>query len=135
MNKTKGSDIIDKRSEYMKTFSKYSKEMLRLIEKKDNDEVLHRARKRLEIIDGGNPAFIIDNLGPYLVLFKDKILDRDPNWFINRDYKDLTQNEYGDLIIKKLKEKWSMCCKDEQSHLADRFTSMLTMYCEYKLLK
>jgi hypothetical protein len=128
------ADIVKMKMEFMDTFNRYTRCMLLLIIKKDNDQELDSARRKLDLAIRGDPAFIMNNLGPYLVTFQDKIRERDQQWFVKRSYADLTENEYGDLIISKLKEKWHLCSKKERTLFGDCFNAMLVIFCGYKYL-
>jgi hypothetical protein len=118
----------------MDVFNKYTRVMLILVIKKDNDQELDSGRRKLDLAIRGDPAFIINNLGPYLITFQDKIRERDTQWFVGRSYTDMNTNEYGELIISKLKEKWSVCTKKERKKFGDCFNAMLVIACGYKYM-
>lgn len=129
------NDTLGKKVACIDMFNSYTMTMLKLVIKKDNDADLESGRRKLSIIINTNPAFIMEQLGEYLIMFEDKIRERDAQWFVDRSYKDLSKNEYGDLIIGKLKDKWSLCTKKERGLFADCFNAMLTIYCGYQYLK
>lgn len=123
--------------ECVAAFNMYNFQMLHLVINKTDDgrsdKELAADRDILRSVVRGNNFVVIDTMGKYIYLFREKILARDSQWFKNFDYSKIIDNDgHGPRVIQKLLSKWPLFTKKEHTIFADAFNALLTLYIGYK---
>lgn len=116
----------------IKKFNNSLRKLLTCVGQVTNDPELERIRMAASQAISVNDLFAVNNMGPYLFQYKDRIFDGDIDYFLNADLEDAREIEN---IIGKVRVAWQKCGEDEQNSLYDIIHTMTTLYLEYVLLE
>lgn len=125
--KEKQKDII------IKKFNNSLRNLLTCVGQVINDSELEQMRLVFSQAMAVNDLFAVNNIGPYLFQYKEKIFDGDIDYFLNANLGEEVREM--DDIIAKVRVAWSKCNEKEQSALYDIIHTMATLYLEYVLLE
>lgn len=102
------------------------------------DAKMWRAKERILLAIREDPRLIIEDVGPYLYRFREKIYSGDDEFFITNDYgselKECTNMERRDItahIIPKAKDTYLSLTDEEKKHYQELVVGMLDEYVEY----
>jgi len=103
-----------------------------------DDALVYRAKERIMVAAEMDPVFIIENVGRYLYKFREQILKRNGDFFIESEYDadfkaaaDKSQVELSVYIIPKAKEAYIKLSKKEKEDYIDMVVGMLKDYIRY----
>lgn len=117
----------------IKKFNNSLRRLLTCVGQVIDDPELEQIRMAANQAIAANDLFAINNIGPYLFQYKEKIFDGDIDYFLNADLGEEVREM--DDIIAKVRIAWSKCNEEEQSALYDIIHAMATLYLEYVLLE
>lgn len=123
----------------IKKFNNSLRKLLKCVEQVTNDSEIEKARMAAGQALAINDLIAINQMGPYLFKYKEKIFAGDVDYFLEADLsKEITTSDSSvsiDSIIPKIRTAWKKCNEDEQSALYDIIHTMTTLYIEYVLLE
>lgn len=117
----------------IKKFNNSLRKLLTCVGQVTKDPDLERIRMAASQAISINDLFAVNNMGPYLFQYKDRIFDGDIDYFLSADLGE-DAREIED-IIGKVRVAWQKCGEDEQNALYDIIHTMTTLYLEYVLLE
>jgi hypothetical protein len=89
---------------------------------------LKGSRRKASIAMTCNESVVSSVLGPYLVRFMRKIIDRNEEFFLNMDLKSIPELADFHELTTTLKNLWKTLSTDERVQFFEIFSDMLTAY-------
>ena len=72
-----------------------------------NDLDLKAAYKMISTLKKINPRRLLDFFNKYVIVYRDKILNKDETFFLDNEFNELSENDSSISIIKQLKTHWN----------------------------
>lgn len=69
---------------------------------------------------------LVDNMGQYLCLYSKYILNKDEQFFLNKDISDYDNDDI--VIMNKLKQYWLTFSNEEKDHVWTYLQNLLKLY-------
>lgn len=90
------------------------------------------AKNRATTAINASELAAIQNIGPVLFKYKDKIIAGNAEYFLNHTFEEFT--EFKD-IVDKAKQTWKSCKENERAALQGIIKDMTVLYVEYVLIE
>lgn len=123
---------------YMTSFNKKMKTLaVNLSSRFKSDADLWRAQERVKLASKEAPFKIMHAVGPVLLRYKDKIFERDAEFFLNSADFDATiatsakKKDMAMEMMGKIKKAWVMLDVAERGAYVDLIIGLLEDYVEY----
>lgn len=134
---------IDVKDKAAADFCKHLNFMVRILkEKNPRDDDIEDLVRRVNLVTSASSTVVIETAGPYFFKYREKILARNPDFFMNNDFSNdvkevAQQHDVVDDInsafemIEKIKKSWKLYSMQEQQTLLMKNEEMLKCYARY----
>ena len=99
-----------------------------------SDETIDRAASRISLAKQTDPTILIKIVGPYLMKYRQNIIDYEDKFVLSMDISEHTNDEFVQTIFHKLTKAYTDFNTKERNAIKDKINEMLNVYMEYLIL-
>ena len=113
---------------------------------KFDEHETHVYHKRALLCIRQYPEFLMTEMGPYFIKYREPIKKGDAEYFLNRDFEedrknfgkvitDIADEELQLEVMNHLKKLWKVSKENEKEIITKKMQNMLSLYCRFLIEK
>jgi hypothetical protein len=96
-----------------------------------SNDTIDRAASRISLAKQADPTILIKIVGPYLLSYRQNIIDYDDEFVLNMDISEKTDDEFIQTIFHMITQAYKNFKPKERNTIKDKINDMLNTYMEY----